>query len=192
MIEYLEKIDHCIVLSVNGRYTPILGQCMWFLSGKLTWIPLYILLIFLAKKKLQSISFYWFLVFAILSIALSDLTCTHLFKNVFQRYRPSHNTELLPKLHLYYQSTKHEFYQGGKFGFVSSHAANFFALAVFVGLVLKNYYKYIFLILLFIAVLVSFTRLYLGVHYLSDLIGGALVGIFYAFICFKIFSKYFR
>lgn len=184
MIEYLEKIDHCIVLSVNGCYTPLLDQCMWFLSGKLTWIPLYLFLIFLASKKLNLNQVIFLVASALLVILLSDLTSTYCFKNVFLRYRPSHNLLLESKLH-FYEISKGHFYKGGEYGFISSHAANFFGLAIFIGLALKIYYSKLIYIMLLIAVVVSYSRLYLGVHYISDLLVGGLVGSIYGFLVYK-------
>ena len=184
MIEYLEKIDHCIVLSVNGCYTPLLDQCMWFLSGKLTWIPLYLLLIYLASKKLNLQQVMLLVASAVLVIILSDLTATYCFKNIFLRYRPSHNLLLESKLH-FYEISKGNFYKGGEYGFISSHAANFFGLAIFIGLALKQYYSKLIYIMLFIAIVVSYSRLYLGVHYLSDLFVGGLVGSFYGLLVYK-------
>jgi len=184
MIEYLEKIDHCIVLSVNGCYTPLLDQCMWFLSGKLTWIPLYLLLIYLASKKLNLQQVMLLVASAVLVIILSDLTATYCFKNIFLRYRPSHNLLLESKLH-FYEISKGNFYKGGKYGFISSHAANFFGLAIFIGLALKQYFSKLIYIMLFIAIAVSYSRLYLGVHYFSDLFVGGLVGSFYGLLVYK-------
>jgi undecaprenyl-diphosphatase len=184
MIEYLEKIDHCIVLSVNGCYTPLLDQCMWFLSGKLTWIPFYVFLIYLAAKKLGINQVIFLVASALMVIVLSDLTSTYCFKNVFLRYRPSHNLLLESKLH-FYEISKGNFYKGGEYGFISSHAANFFGLAIFIGLALKQYYSKLIYIMLFIAIVVSYSRLYLGVHYLSDLFVGGLVGSFYGLLVYK-------
>lgn len=188
MIEFLEKIDHCIVLSVNGCNTPLLDQCMWFLSGKFTWFPLYIYLLFLAFKKFNSKQVGFFILSVILVIILSDLTCTYGFKHVFERYRPSHNFLLKPKLH-FYEISKGNFYHGGQYGFISSHAANFFGFGIFIGLALKPYYPKLIYFLLFISSIVSFSRLYLGVHYLSDLIVGGVIGGVYGFLIFKYLFK---
>ncbi len=184
MIEYLEKIDHCIVLSVNGCYTPHLDQCMWFISLKSPWIPLYIFLIYLATKKLNTNQVIFLVASALMVILLSDLTSTYCFKNVFLRYRPSHNLLLESKLH-FYELSKGNFLKGGDYGFISSHAANFFGLAIFIGLALKHYYSKLIYIMLFIALVVSYSRLYLGLHYLSDLFVGGLVGSIYGFLVYK-------
>jgi undecaprenyl-diphosphatase len=157
---------------------------MWFLSGKLTWIPLYLLLIYLASKKLNLQQVMFLVASAVLVIILSDLTATYCFKNVFLRYRPSHNLLLESKLH-FYEISKGNFYKGGEYGFISSHAANFFGLAIFIGLALKQYYSKLIYIMLFIAIVVSYSRIYLGVHYFSDLFVGGLVGSIYGYLVYK-------
>lgn len=175
MIEWLEAIDRSIVLSVNSLHTPWLDELMWFISGKLAWIPFYLFLLYLAYKAFGFRKALAFLLFALIAVGIADLISVQLIKNVVERYRPSHHALLTEKLH-FYELKPGEFYKGGQFGFVSSHAANFFALAVFVGLSLRHRYKWLFPLLLFMAVIVCFSRLYLGVHYLSDLIGGAVIG----------------
>ena len=185
MIDYLESVDRMVVLAVNSWNTPFIDELMWIVSAKLTWIPFYILLVFLYARKNNLKKTFFYLLSAILVVALADQLSVHLFKNIFLRYRPSHNELLTAKLH-FYQFSNGENYKGGMYGFVSSHAANFFGVCVFAGLVLKKYHPKIILVLLLIAGLVSFSRIYLGVHYLSDLIGGALLGSILAFIVYRI------
>ena len=188
MIEYFEKIDQTIVLTINSWNTPFLDEVMWIVSGKLTWSPLYLVLIYLSFKKLGTKNTLIFISLAITVVALSDLSCTYLFKKVFLRYRPSHNLLLENKLHLYRESNG-SLHRGGKYGFISSHAANFFGIAVFAGLVLKTYFKKLIYILLSIGCIVAFSRLYLGVHYLSDILVGAIVGSLYATIVYQFIYK---
>ena len=181
MNNFLEEIDHKIVLTINSWNTPFLDEVMWIISGKLTWIPLYILLIYLASKKLPQKQVIIFTVLTILSVVIADLISNYCFKENVQRYRPSHNLLLKDLLHLY-ESKPGEFYRGGLYSFTSSHAANFFAIAVFIGISLKQFYPKLIYILLGIAALVSFSRLYLGVHYPSDIFVGALTGTITAFV----------
>lgn len=184
MDNFLEEIDHKIVLTINGWNTPVLDQIMWVVSGKLTWIPLYILLIYLASKKLPRKQVVFFSLIAILTVVIGDLISNYCFKENVQRYRPTHNLLLKDLLHLY-EVGPGEFYRGGLYSFTSSHATNFFAIAVFIGLSLRQFYPKLIYILLSVAILVSFSRLYLGVHYLSDIVVGACVGSLVAYLCYR-------
>ncbi len=108
-------------------------------------------------------------IFIGLLFLISDQTSVKLFKDVFERLRPCHEIDLSGLVHVVDGC-------GGKFGFVSSHAANSFAFAIFSGYLLKSNYKYILPLMLFWAALVSYSRIYVGVHYPGDIIGGAILG----------------
>ena len=196
MIEYLESLDRWLVLTINGWNTPFLDEVMWVISGKLTWIPLYLILIVIGYIKLPFKQFLLYFFCVIGSVGLADLISAGLFKEVIERYRPSHNLLLKDQLHFYRESDGH-LYDGGMYGFVSSHAANFFALAFSAGLIMRQFYPQILKILLIIAVIICFSRIYLGVHYLSDVIGGAIVGAvvgisIYRFVYLKVSVKWNR
>jgi undecaprenyl-diphosphatase len=116
----------------------------------------------------------WRTLYVVLFIGLlflfADQISVQLFKNVFERLRPCHNPEITSIVHII------NGHCGGRFGFVSSHASNSFALAIFVGLFLRNHYRFIFPAMAFWAALVSYSRVYVGVHYPADIIGGAILG----------------
>ena len=189
MIEWLESIDREIVLAVNGMHSPFLDELMWLISGRLTWIPLYIYLFFVVLKNIGLKKTAIFLVFVILSVTFSDLISVHIFKNIFLRYRPSHNLLIMDQLH-FYQEGPGKFYRGGEYGFISSHAANFFAIVTCVSLLFGDEKSRLKFILITIGLIICFSRIYLGVHYLSDLLAGALVGSLVAFLSFHaVFKK---
>ncbi|TXI83466.1 MAG: phosphatase PAP2 family protein [Crocinitomicaceae bacterium] len=190
MIEFLEEIDRSIVLTINSWNSPFMDELMWWISARITWIPLYVILLYLAYNTLTRNQLFLFLGLIGLTIALTDLTSVHLFKNVFLRYRPSHNLLLTEKLH-YYLIKPGEYYKGGDYGFVSSHAANIFAIITFSYLVLRKGYPKLIFPLLFIGMLIAYSRIYLGVHYLSDVFVGGLVGSVIAFLVYRfIYLRY--
>ena len=184
MIEYLEEIDRAIVLTVNGWNTPFLDEIMWVISGKLTWIPFYLLLLILSWKSVGWKQTLLFVLCAGIVVAITDQSTTHLFKNAFERYRPSHHSLLSERLH-FYALGENDFYKGGMYGFVSAHAANFFGICMFSLFHLQSKYRRISLLLILVASVVSFSRIYLGVHYLSDVLVGALLGILSAFLVYR-------
>jgi undecaprenyl-diphosphatase len=148
---------------------------MWFVSGKITWIPLLVLFAFFSHKKFSWKGLSFYILGAIACIALADLISFRLIKNIVQRYRPSHNLEIKDQLHYFIQSNG-KVYLGGLYGFVSSHAANFFALFTFTALFLGNEYKKWSCFFFICCLLIVYSRIYLGAHYPSDIVGGAILG----------------
>lgn len=153
-----------------------------WITSKSSWAPLYIILIALIAFKFKWKTLYIVLFIGIL-ILLGDQISVQLFKNVFERFRPCHNADISAIVHTINEKC------GGKFGFVSSHATNSFALAIFIGLLLKTHYKFIFLIMLFWATLVSYSRIYVGVHYPGDILGGAILGTLIAIVTYHLMKS---
>lgn len=114
---------------------------------------------------------------------MSDKISVYLFKDIFTRLRPCHNNSLVDLIHLVGSC-------GGKYGFVSSHAANTFALAVFSGLMLKKHYPRLILWAIIWASVVSYSRIYLGVHYPGDILVGAILGISLGVIVYLIVKQF--
>jgi undecaprenyl-diphosphatase len=183
MIEWLESLDRSIVLTVNSWNSPFLDELMWFVSAKATWIPFYLFLVVIFYRKTNWRHTLFFVLAGIVAVGLSDFTSSQLIKDTVMRYRPSHHSLLTNQLH-FYTFDDGNVYKGGQYGFVSSHAANFFAICTFAFFALRAYYERVHW-LFAIAVLVSFSRLYLGVHYLSDLVGGAMLGVLFAWIVYR-------
>jgi undecaprenyl-diphosphatase len=188
LLETIKKIDQAIFFAINGWNNAFLDQFFWIVSLVVTWIPLYVLFAILIVKKFGTRC--WVPLLAAGLLVLATDKSSVFFKNQFQRYRPTHNLVLKTRVHKVHND------EGGKFGFVSSHAANTWGLAVYLILLLSYRKKYFTFLLLFWAALVSYGRVYAGVHYPSDVAGGAVLGILLAFLIFKlqnfILMKYFK
>ena len=173
MIEKLESIDHSLVLAINAMHSTFLDALMWFLSGAYILLLLIPFIFYFLLKAYSWKQLTWIFIAIVFTIVLTDQLSVHAFKEVFQRYRPSHNLLLKSQLHLHeYQDGS--FYGGGKYGFVSSHAANYFGIFTLMSSLLER--AWVKIILFIITLLVIYSRVYLGVHYVSDVLCGALLG----------------
>jgi undecaprenyl-diphosphatase len=180
MIDKIIEFDTQLFLYLNSLNSALFDKIMWIISGRYEWIPLYAGIIFFIFKKFKLKGFIP-LLFIVLCIVFADQISVHLFKDLFHRLRPCHNPDIVNIVHIVNNKC------GGQYGFVSSHATNSFALAGFTFLLFnKKHYS----IGIFIwASIVSYSRIYLGVHYPLDVICGAILGLFIGIILFWIFKK---
>lgn len=178
MINTLKNWDTQLFLFLNGKHNSFFDVVMFWASHRYFWIPLYLFFFFLVIKYYGKQV--WLVVLAaVLLIVLSDQISVHAFKFVFLRYRPCHNLILQSQVHLNDGC-------GGMYGFISSHAANTFALAMFLFLLLKSKLRYIGWFMFPWAAFVSYSRIYNGVHYPADVACGAIVGMGIGVLVFKI------
>lgn len=169
MLEALKQFDRELFLLINGCNSEAFDSIMVLISGKFSWIPFYAFLFYLMIRVVGK-NIIYIIPAVVLLITLSDQGSVILFKNHFQRLRPCHEESLKPIIHLANGSC------GGQFGFISSHASNTMAISVFVLLFLRNKYRtYLSLIILF-PFIVSYSRIYLGVHYPGDVVCGMIFG----------------
>lgn len=172
MLKHLKNWDEEVFLWLNSFHTEALDPIVLQLTQTITWIPLYLLLLYLIYRNDPKNSA-WVIGGLMCTILLADQLSSGLMKPYFERLRPCHDPRWEGILHLYGRC-------GGLYGFVSSHAANTFGLATFLTLKLGKQQKAIAWLFLY-ALLVSYTRIYLGVHYPLDVVFGAFVGVLAAY-----------
>lgn len=176
MLETLNTIDTQLFLWLNSKHTEVLDPVMIFFTEKYTWLPLYAFLvgfiIYTYKKKAVGI-----LLGVVLLVVLADQTTSSFFKPTFKRLRPCHNTEINANIHKPNGC-------GGQYGFVSSHAANSMAVALFLSLVFAK--NWLTILVFGWSVAVSYSRIYLAAHYPADIIIGGLIGLMYGYLVYKL------
>ena len=168
MIEYLNGIDADALLAVNGLHDMFQDAFWWMVTAK--WSSL-LLVLALAWILLHQNRRHALLVLAmlVLSILVADQVSSGLIKHLVERLRPTHDPSLESMVHVI------NGYRGGLYGFVSSHAANSFAVATLIALVMRH--RVVTLSMFTWALLQCYSRVYLGVHYPGDILGGIIVGV---------------
>ena len=165
---FISTLDTSLTLAINSCHSPFFDNFFYIYTQTWTWIPAILVLLVWMWRKWGVRSLYVVAGIA-LCILLSDQISSSLLKPLVARLRPTHNPEIADLIHIV------NGYRGGRYGFVSSHAANAVTFVTFTALVFRNRYYSILLSLW--AFLTAYSRVYLGVHYVSDVVCGALVGI---------------
>ena len=175
MIEQLQALDRWLLVAANSNRSPGLDKWMVFFTERFVWFPAYFVLLVVLSYLYRRRAL---LLLPLLgaSVALADLISSRFFKPYFARLRPCHDPDLSATLNLANGC-------GGQFGFLSSHAANAFALAVFVALVLPRRFRVAKWLLFAWALVVCYSRMYLAAHYPTDILAGALLGSATAWAC---------
>ncbi len=169
MFEVLNHIDQQFFIAINsGMQNSFLDMVCPIIRNQKTWYLLYALIIFFLYKKFK-INSLWILLSAVVLVLISDQLSANLIKNLVQRIRPCNNPSMQSQIHLLVNC-------GKGYSFVSAHATNHFAIAVFMMLFFKEYKKWLFPIALLWASAIAFSQVYVGVHYPFDVIAGALLG----------------
>lgn len=175
----MSAIDQHLFLFLNGLRADWLDPVMVSITAMWVWIPLYALLLFMVFKQYGKRG-WWILLAVALLILCTDQLSAHVCKPLFHRLRPCFNPELEGLVNL------PKGLPGGRYGFVSSHAANTFGIAAFLTAVLRKQWHWIGWVLYFWAFLSSYSRIYVGVHYPGDILAGAVLGILIGLIFWKL------
>ncbi len=175
----LEQFDRELFLLINSFNSPFFDQVMYIISGKLTWVPLYIVILAAIGRKYRR-KFYPVILFICLSVLLADQGSVQIFKNTVRRLRPCHEPSLEGMVHLVENRC------GGLYGFVSSHASNAFNVALISLMFIRKRWYSVSIVIW--AALVGYSRIYVGVHYPGDVICGSLFGTLTGWSVYKLYE----
>lgn len=173
-------IDIRWMTALNGDGGAVIDHIMWYASAKLTWIPLYAAVLWWVWRKHGVKVAVAFLITAALFVLCADQTAS-LFKANLPKLRPTHYPPLDGAIHTV------NGYLGGMYGTVSSHAANCAGFALLSALVIRI--RWVTVGLICWVLLVSYSRIYLGVHYPFDVLAGFIDGLFWGTVTYVLFKK---
>jgi undecaprenyl-diphosphatase len=165
---FISTLDTSLTLAINSCHSPFFDNFFYIYTQTWTWIPAILVLLVWMWRKWGVRSLYVVAGIA-LCILLADQISSSLLKPLVARLRPTYNPEIADLIHTV------NGYRGGRYGFVSSHAANAATFVTFTALVFRNRLYTILLSLW--AFLTAYSRVYLGVHYVGDVLCGALIGV---------------
>lgn len=179
MIDQILQLDTDVFIYLNSLGTTTWDPFWMAYTSKFNWIPFYALLLYLMFRQMRLKAVLITLLAVALMILVTDQV-TNLFKSGFQRLRPCHLAELIDGMRLVKSSC------GGQYGFFSGHASNTMAAAIFIGLTLKKRFKYLIYLLIVWAILMGYSRIYIGVHYPLDVVLGMLFGVLTGALFYKL------
>lgn len=181
MLQWITEIDRAMLYGINGYHALWLDAIMWEFSGGYFWLIMLFTIGYMFIKQFKRTGWLFVAVGGLL-FGISD-QLANLSKNNLKRERPTHNTEIQHKI-----NTVND-YRGGQYGFYSGHAANSFLLCSFAFFILRRKVNKASLLFVF-AILTSFSRIYLGVHYPIDVLTGAFMGNLLGFGGFWLLCKF--
>ena len=180
MLEQLIEWDKTVFLFLNHTHTPFWDHFMWIYTGRLTWVPLIVALLFVLFRKNWKEATLVVVALA-LTITLCDQFASTLCKPYFARFRPAQDPDFSPLVQIV------NGYRGGRYGFISSHAANSFGAVVLLALIFRN--RLFTITGLVWAAVNCYSRIYLGVHYPGDILAGTIAGVVIALLVYIMWKR---
>ena len=179
MLEKILEYERGPFLWLNGSHNTFWDSFIWLYTGQIVWLPVLLLFVFLLFYKKDWKEALLVVLSIVLVITLCDQFSSHICKPYFMRFRPTWHPDFKDNV-----VTVND-YIGGKYGFISGHAANAFGFATFTLLLFRN--RLFTISILLWSTLMVYTRIYLGVHFISDIIAGILTGILLGFVIYKLY-----
>lgn len=185
LLQLLIKWDRALFEKINTDWTnPVFDVLMPFLRRDLHWAPLYLFLFLFVLFNFRMKAIWWSVLFLV-TVALTDMTGTYLFKHNVERLRPCNDPALYGHVRLLLDRCS------GGFGFISNHAANHFGMGMFFFLTFRPVLKNWAWLGIVWAALIAWSQVYVGVHYPGDVLAGALLGLVFGGATATLFNKRF-
>lgn len=182
MNSFIDKFlpfERDLFLTLNGSDSIFWDNAMWTFTSIVAWVPILLLILYIAFKNKMLKEGVLVLGSIVLVIFLSLFLSASFFKPLFQRFRPTHHPDFKDIVNIVNN------FRGEQFGFISGHAINSFGIAMFVSLLFKN--KFVTSSIFFWALLNSYSRIYLGVHFISDIVAGLFFGSLIGLLVYELY-----
>jgi len=181
MLERELQLERNLFFSLNGSNSTFWDNFFYICSYPLTWLIFYLFLLWVIVYKKNWKDIVFVLVAVGLVILFCDRISSEFFKPLFHRLRPTHHPDFMNQVKTIFN------YRGGQYGFISGHATNAFGLATFLALIFRN--KFFTWTIFIYALLISYSRIYIGVHFVSDVVVGAITGTLVAVCIYLIYNN---